>query len=186
MKTYPAAYFEWREPHDLLALTKEHKIALGEEWKSRRGREFREAYIAARFAVERAADAVRLLAPEQGCSTPDFAIKTGSRELLYESTEIDRPGRRRGDEQPITTVTRVSEGDYVTAELYAAILRDRSGKKAAKDYDRCDGLIIYDNAFPVEDRELLTLHWWADNTQAARARFAEVWCFHSDVFRQIK
>lgn len=135
-------------------------------------------------SLERGADAVRLLAPKQGCSTPDFAIKVGPRELLYESTEIDRPGRRRGDEQQITTVTQVPESDYVSAEVYAAVLRNPSGKKAVKDYNRCDGVIIYDNA-DVEDRDLSTPHWWAENTQAARARFAVVWCFHSEVFRQI-
>jgi hypothetical protein len=181
----PSPYFTWQSAESLLARTESDSDRLGENWKRRRGRDFREAFIAARFAKWVGAEAVRLLPPNGNRPTPDFAIKLQSNEFWYETTEIDRRDRRRGSEPPLESPLQVPPNEWVTTADYLEVLRERSAAKAAKDYVKCHGLVIYDNAWPLSDPENQTLDWWRSGTTDARARFSEVWSFDGTTFALI-
>jgi uncharacterized protein (DUF885 family) len=92
----PDQYFEWQDPQNLLKLSQQHGGEL-ESCLGNRAREFREGFIAARFAVQLRADRVRLLRTEDTAPTPDFAVRLANKELWYEITEVDRPERKRGN-----------------------------------------------------------------------------------------
>lgn len=178
-------YFHWQQPSDLLALTDVDSDQLGEDWKRRAGKDFREAFIAARFAEFVGAEAVRLLPPVGNQPTPDFAINLQSAEFWYETTEIDRPGRQRGAEPPLVAPIQVGSHEWVGSADYLSVLKERSAKKAQKEYANCTGLIIYDNAWPLQNPENLTPEWWRNGTVEARARFTEVWSFDGQAFKLI-
>ena len=54
----------------------------------------RDAWIASRLATGLSAGQVRLWPGNQ----PDFEVVVGAKALLFEATEADKPGRKRGDE----------------------------------------------------------------------------------------
>jgi len=176
----------WLPPQDLLALTNRVGEALHQtcEIRSQRGKSFREAYMASRFALFRGAEAVRLL-PETGQHTPDFAIRLHGQELIYENTEADNPLLHRneayettcrqfgiGEAHPTTTPVMISPDAYATeiARLVA--------KKVAKHYQRCQGLLIRSNTTWIEGLEDPPLDWWRAACAGAKARFEECWVFH--------
>jgi hypothetical protein len=169
-----ATFYDWQPPNDMLLRNKLHGIELGKRALERIGRDFRESFVAAHFAKHREADAVRLLRPHN-TATPDFAIRLGDSEHWYEITEADRPGRRRGQENLPTVPQLVEDHEWTTSDAYFEIVLARAEKKACKTYARCDGLIIYDNAWPITDREAMTRAWWLKATAPARAVFPEVW-----------
>ena len=181
----PNPYFAWQPAESLLARSQSDYDWLGESWKRRVGRDFREAFIAARFANFVGAEAVKLLAPNGNRPTPDFAIKLQSSEFWYETTEIDRRDRRRGSESPLKGPLQVPPSEWVTTADLLEVLRERSAAKARKDYVKCDGLVIYDNAWPLSDPENQTPDWWRSGTTEARARFSEVWSFDGTTFALI-
>ena len=162
-----------------------HSNALGSDSLKRRGKDFREAFVASRFASVRGASRVRLLEPLNNQPTPDFAISLGISELWFETTEIDRPGRRRGDEPPLEGCEHVLEEEWVTPEAYRDEVTQRVRSKAAKNYLKCDGLVIWSNAFPIERQDELTETWWADAATPAKGAFSEVWVHFRQSWTQL-
>ena len=168
-------FFDWQSPATMIDAAEEHSRELESESLRRRGKEFREAFVAGRFAAIRRASSVRLLEPHGNKPTPDFAIRLADSELWFETTEIDRPGRRRGQEPPVVGCEYIPDEDWVTPEAYSSEVAKRVQSKAAKSYAKCDGLIIWSNAFPIEREDQLTSSWWADAAAPARDAFPEVW-----------
>ena len=162
-----------------------HSHELGWDSLKRRGKNFREAFVAGRFADVRGATQVRLLEPIGTHPTPDFAINVASSELWFETTEIDRPGRRRGAEPPLEEIEQVPEGDWVTPEAYRSEVTRRVRSKAAKRYSKCDGLVIWSNAFPIERQADLTNVWWSDAAAPAEKVFSEVWVHFQENWIQL-
>lgn len=65
------------------------------------------------------------------------------------------------------------------------MVEQRVTAKAEKHYHKCDGLIIFSNAFPIEREEALNADWWSNAAGAARSKFAEVWVHKSGKFSRI-
>ena len=179
------AFFDWQTTKQFQNLAETEEVCLGEKWKTQSGRCFREAFIASRFAIYRKASLVRLFPPDGQTPTPDFAIQIDQTELWYEITEADRPGRKRGNEPPLIGVETVSQDEFITSSDYQNVVCERSAAKAVKHYKKCDGLVIYANAFPISDQEKMTGAWWRDATVDARCRFSQVWVFDNQYFRLI-
>ena len=87
--------FDWQSPALMQARVEELSRLLGNDAMQRKGRPFREAYVAARFAARTDQEKVRLLREEQNRTTPDFAVGSGNFVRRYETTEADVPGRKR-------------------------------------------------------------------------------------------
>jgi len=180
--------YEWQSPQKLLDDVEVKRSELGRLISKGPGRDFREAFVASRFAAFRNATAVKLLQPRHGLPTPDFAILPGpGEELWFETTEIDRPDRRRGDEPPMppTVFQDVPDEHWVSSEIYAQTVRARVGTKALKKYDKCEGLIIWSNAAWVDDDDDLTDDWWKSVASAAAPKFSEVWVHTDGSFRRL-
>lgn len=180
--------FEWQLPERMASSVDALREDLGHQAMLRPGREYREAFIAARFALHRNAELVRLIVPKAE-PTPDFAIQLAGQELWFETTEVDRPGRRRGEEYKdgVPQTTQLVPGnEWVTPEEYLAVIGTAVLAKARKAYEKCDGLIIWSNAFPISDWDSLTDDWWAVAARPAISAFDEVWRHHRGEFRQIK
>lgn len=143
----------------------------------RPGKKFREAYVACRFAAFRRASAVRLLPERDTIETPDFALKIGSNEQCFEITEADRPGRRRGDEDhsSLTRPVLVPDDEWTDPLEYQELVSHRVRKKAAKNYDECQGLLVWSNAWPIAKDKMLNTEWWQAACRPAANVFAEVW-----------
>ena len=154
--------------------------ALGWESLKRIGRDYREAYVASRFAQIRGANAVRLLRPSDTSPTPDFAVIVESKEYWFETTEVDRPDRRRGAEQPVQGVRQLEENEWITADQYFWEIERRVKSKAARTYLKCDGLIVWSNAFAISDDEAMDTEWWQRATISASDRFSQCWVWHRD------
>lgn len=169
--------FVWQNPEGLRAKAGLMRTRLRHLALRNAGRDFREAYVAARFAGHRQASHVRLLPPRQTIPTPDFAIKVGGAELLFETTESDRPGRKRGAEEfdAGDILRAIPDHHWVCPAEYLDLVRQRVQSKAGKAYDKCNGLLVWSNAFPIADEEPLTIDWWRDACLPARDAFAEVW-----------
>jgi hypothetical protein len=90
--------FDWQTSEGMIALADQLSHALGYDAMFRRGRTFREAFIAGRFARRRGGEQVRLLREDGRANTPDFELLIEGRTLRFETTEADIPGRRRSDE----------------------------------------------------------------------------------------
>jgi hypothetical protein len=148
------AYDHWFTPADLIALTDRVGAQLAEtcDIRSQIGKPYREAWIAARFAATRGAQAVRLIS-EKRWQTPDFAIHLDNRYLLFESTEADDPTRQRNQDYLDACHLFLSQADYavlgpgpVAPDLYAEEIARLVAKKCAKHYARCDGLVLISHA----------------------------------------
>jgi hypothetical protein len=144
------AYDHWFTPADLIALTDRVGAQLAGtcDIRSQIGKPYREAWIAARFAARRGAQAVRLIS-EKRWQTPDFAIHLDNRYLLFESTEADDPTRQRNQDYLDACHLFLSQADYavlgpgpVAPDLYAEEIARLVAKKCAKHYARCDGLVL--------------------------------------------
>ena len=137
----------------------------------------RDAHIAATFAKARNASRVRLCAGER----PDFEIEVGNATHLYEATEADLPGRRRGDEYRATlgkpdAMVHV-EDDEIHANITAVpgALSLRAADKAGGGYDPAFGLVIFLNVATYGcDKEEIEDCMGAATQPAANA-FSEVW-----------
>lgn len=186
-------FFEWQSPECLRDNAELVRSQLGAMSMRGPGKDFREAYVAARFATFRHADLVRLIPPRERerIPTPDFAVRIGATELWFETTEADRPRRKRGNEDhsPIDKPQRIPDSHWVEPESYQRLVQQRTRSKAAKKYDKCDGLIIWSNAFPRANEDHLTLDWWRIACLPARNAFPEVWvhtsCETVDVFQRL-
>lgn len=167
-------FYEWHAPVDMLIENRFLRIELKGDVLKRKGRHFRESFIAAHFAQHRQADAVRLI-KEENTPTPDFALRFGKTELWYEITEADRPSRRRGEEIIPSEPQPVKPHEWTEPDDYFLVVRALASKKAQKAYARCDGLIIYDNAWPITRPQIMDAVWWKAATEPAQATFSEVW-----------
>ncbi|NBC35781.1 hypothetical protein GTZ99_04330 [Novosphingobium sp. FSY-8] len=183
-------YDTWFSPSALLALAQQVGEALDRECevRSQRGKPFREGYMAARFALVRGAEAVRLLS-ETAHDTPDFAIRVDGAELIFENTEADAPEHRRNESYEAFCRRFTHGGDplsdagaSVEPDVYAAEIARLMRKKAAKDYPRCDGIILRSNAAWIIGLADPPLDWWEAACAPARGVFDEVWVFHAGRF----
>lgn len=170
-------FFEWHLPDELRQTAEVEAIRLGQMALLRPGKKYREAYVASRFAAFRKALSVRLLPESNEIVTPDFEMKVGEIVQRFEITEADRPGRRRGDEDrsTIERVEPVPDDEWTDPDEYQALVEYRARTKADKSYNRCEGLIIWSNAWPIANEQALTLDWWRTACKPAENAFAEVW-----------
>ena len=90
--------YEWQTPDEMATRVEELGSILGNDAMQRRGRDYREGYIAARFAKTAEQDGVRLLRETSEGTTPDFEVRKANDVRRYETTEADVPGRRRQEE----------------------------------------------------------------------------------------
>ena len=159
-------YFRWCVPTELKRLVEADRIALGIRAMSGAGQNYRDGYVAARFAQYRAADRVRLIEPRFGQATPDFSLLFGEIEQRFEITEADRLGRRRTEEyqsELLLTETRLlGEEEWTTAFDYRTVVKAIVRNKSVKCYDDCHGLIVWSNAFGIADDEAITPSWWSE------------------------
>ncbi len=122
-------------------------------------------------------------------TTPDFAVQLRERELWFEVTEADRPGRKRNLEYAPSTlreaVRTLRDDEWIDQNIYAEEIDRLCRQKSSKEYDRCDGLIINSNAFGIIDDHLMTDEWWSDAARSARDKFSEVWRHHRSQFERI-
>lgn len=137
----------------------------------------RDAHIAATFAKSRAAGRVRLCAGER----PDFEIEVFNATHLYEATEADLPGRRRGDEyratlgKPDAMVHVENNKINVNIAAVPGALNRRAADKADGGYDPAWGLVIFLNVATYGcDKEEIEDCMEAATQPAANA-FSEVW-----------
>ena len=178
-------YFDWQSPESLRDLAESDSLLLGLDALKRRGKDFREAFAASRFALHRRATSVRLIKPRDGSQTPDFAMLLNKQELWFETTEIDRPGRRRGDEPFQSGFVAYADGEWTSPDELGPVVTERVAAKVSKTYDKCDGLLIWFNAFPVDRARELTTEWWNTSAEPARDHFAETWVHQSSRFTQL-
>lgn len=186
--TESESLYVWQTPSTLITKTCDLREILGPRALLREGALFREAYIAGKFAAHLSASSVKLLRPRTQ-PTPDFAVRTTEDELWFESTEADRPSRKRNleyTESNSLELTRfLRDDEWVNQSEYAEVIARRCRRKSMKRYDKCDGLIINSNAFGITDEHLIDEDWWQECTRAAHSSFNQVWRFHRSAFAQI-
>ncbi len=182
---HSSCFYEWQHPERLAESAELMRTQLAGLSMRGPGKDFREAFVAAKFAKVREADAVKLLQTRHGTPTPDFAIRMGTNELWFETTEADRLGRKRGAEDQAPGVREFLESEWVTASDYHSVVCQRVQTKTQKSYDKCDGLIVWSNAFPLADPDELTADWWCSAVTSAEGVFGEVWVHHSGAFTQL-
>lgn len=182
-------YFSWMAPSEMLRLTEVNAIQLGDRAMWKEGQAFRDAFVASRFAILRAAEKVRLLSPRYGQATPDFAILVDNAEQWFEVTEADRAGRKRQNEYQggfrDVPVRLLAEEEWTNANAYKCVVQSLVTKKASKAYDRCRGLIVWSNAFGIIDDEKITQKWWSQACESGWRSFEEIWVHHRDVFHKV-
>ncbi|WP_068080847.1 hypothetical protein [Novosphingobium rosa] len=187
------AYDHWFTPAELIALTDRVGAQLAEtcDIRSQIGKPYREAWIAARFAAMRGAQAVRLIG-EKHWQTPDFAIHLDNRTLLFENTEADDPTRQRNRDYLDACHLFLSQADYavlgpgpVAPELYAQEIARLVAKKCAKHYARCDGLVLLSHAAWIAGMPTPPQSWWEAACAEAQTHFPEVWIFHDRAFQRL-
>lgn len=165
--------FDWQHPEEMIALADQLSDALGYDAMLRRGRTFREAFIAGRFGRRRGAQLVRLLKEDGRANTPDFELEVEGRLMRFETTEADIPGRRRQDEyrQP----PKVEPMVFTNLDVMVEQMRTLAAAKASKRYDDCHGLVIWVNppAFSFEPK----MRWvnLVRGGEPAAQAFSEVW-----------
>jgi len=177
--------FDWQSPEELEISAEGQRGVLGPLALKGPGKDFREAYVAAKFATARGADLVRLLEPNGHQPTPDFAISLFGSELWFETTEIDRPNRRRGDEVRTSLVESIPDDEWISPNAYAVVTHQRVDAKTKKNYSKCDGLVIWSNGFPIENESTLTLEWWQSAARPASDIFSETWVHHGSRFERL-
>ena len=151
------------------------------------GKDFREAFVASRFSGHVEATSVRLLKPVHGRQTPDFAILLNGSELWFETTEIDHPARRRGDEHKTAQepIRPFEESEWSTPEMLEEVVRIRVHAKTSKHYEKCDGLVIWCNAVPVERSDEMDKAWWELYAGIAEEKFDQVWIGQNEMFTRL-
>jgi hypothetical protein len=133
----------------------------------------REAHIASRVATALSADSVKLI----NDTWPDFEIRCQREERLFEVTEADMIGRRRGEEylNDNGEIEEDSVEEWRTRlEAIPATLSSVISKKLAKNYPRNASLVVFVNldcwgAYLSEGRTLLYC-----GTRQAKDAFVEV------------
>lgn len=180
LRSNSVSAFEWNSIEETGHLVERLSAELGRNAMHREGRTFREAWIAHRFAVAREATSVRLLR-ETDAATPDFSLRISGVERVYESTEVDDPARRRGDEYRKPEAEQPYLYSYPDFQTVAETTRMSVAKKAGKQYANCWGLVIRLNCWPFE---LRANHWQAliEASRSGIEKFQEVWLMTDEVF----
>ena len=180
--------FDWQTPSEFVTKADGLRASLGKQALFKKGIEYREAYIAGKFANHVSSDSVKLLRTRP-VPTPDFAVRHCGIEFWFESTEADRPSRKRNLEYSFASspesIRFLKDDEWVSQSEYSAEIDRLCRQKSEKIYDKCDGLILNSNAFGIIDEHLMDEAWWRLATQAALSRFDEVWAFHRSNFLRI-
>ncbi|KCZ93514.1 hypothetical protein [Hyphomonas johnsonii] len=187
LKAAHAALQLWMTPDEMEARFDVLSAVSGEYFFIQGGLQFiRDSHIAATFGKARRANRVRLCGGER----PDFEIEVGNVTQLYEATEADLPGRRRGDEYKASlgkpnTLIHVENAE-INANIAAVpgALRARALGKAGGGYDPSWGLVIFLNVatYGFDAGEIEACFEVA--TKPASSSFSEVWVlWGSEVYR---
>ena len=165
--------FEWQPPELMQERVDVLAELLGNDAMQRRGKAFREAWVAARFAYRADQEEVRLLREEQNGTTSDFAVRSGNVTRRYETTEADVPGRKRQLEYRSPVPAGVQP--MIMTSLDAIVEQMRLITSRKKRYMDCAGLVVHLNppmfSFNPEFRtESMRLA-----TEPASIAFREVW-----------
>jgi hypothetical protein len=183
-----ASLYDWHLPDEMLVIVDSLHNDLGRQALLRPGTEYREAFVAARFAKHRSSERVRLLRAGSR-PTPDFSVLLDEAEHWFETTEADRPGRKRdleySEENHFDGFENIPDEHWVEPDAYLAVIQERCAQKAAKGYDKCDGLIIWSNAFPISNWDHLDENWWKLAAAPAQGAFPEVWRHFQSKFSRI-
>lgn len=148
----------------------------------------REAWAAAKFALDRNAEAVRLVPENQ--QWPDFEMKMNSKVDAWEITEADDPERRRGDEYREAAKRLAIDGSNISedpvedwikrADKVPAAIRARCESKAKKHYGGRASLLVYLNLSEYGIRLRQIEACFADATSPAKDSFDQIWVLWKD------
>jgi hypothetical protein len=167
--------FDWQSPELLQARVDELGELLGNDTMQRRGRPFREGYVAARFASRSGHEAVRLLREEPTGTTPDFAVRTAALVSRYETTEADVPGRKRQLEYRTPIPAVVEPMVFTSLDAMIEQMRLVTSRKAAKTYKDCAGLVVHLNPPMFSFNPEFRTESMRTATEPAAKTFREVW-----------
>jgi len=179
-----SALQSWQSPLQMEREVENCTDILEENFFIQGGLEFlRDAYTAAMFAKLRGLKRVRLCAEDR----PDFEVENddGSN-MLFEVTEVDLPGRRRGDEyrhhikQPRSTRLIDQREMQDNAAAIPSALKSISDRKAGGGYDPSWGLVVLLNIPTYGVAVAETEAAMAAATEASGAVFKEVWIVWRD------
>ena len=115
---------------------------------------WRDGHIALLTARALGASHVRLIAEPQ----PDFVVRIGTDEFLYEATELLKPARRRHDEYGAALASaKLTQDDpeehWIKADDFLTALRNRAVSKSEKNYPPGCHLVIYVNVGWISSRK---------------------------------
>jgi hypothetical protein len=169
------ALFEWQPPTLMQDRVEKLGQALGNDAMQRRGRAFREAFVAARFALRTEQEEVSLLREVNDETTPDFAVRSNGLIARYETTEADIPGRKRQLEYRDPRPPGVEPMVFTSLDVMVERMREITGKKAAKTYSDCRGLIVHLNPPMFSFNPMFRTENMRIATEPAAQAFEEVW-----------
>jgi hypothetical protein len=186
---WKATLGERQSPRTMKRRWNEFHADIGEEMLVQAGVEFmRDAYVAHRFAEAWSVREVWLV----GARRPDFGVRLGERDALYEVTEADWPDRRRGKEYKEDIIPRlrdgtakVREGSHLfrmTADQASQLLEAAALDKASGGYDKGCGLVILLQPGSWQSETPKVEAIMSNATQGAKDAFGEVWVHWSDRF----
>lgn len=170
-----ASLYDWQTPEEMSERVDQLKIVLGNDAMQRRGRAFREAFIATRFARTAEQSAVRLLRETNEEVTPDFEVQKDGQVRRYETTEADIPGRRRQLEYRDPTPPGVEPMIFTSLDVMVPHMRSLAAKKATKPYRNCTGLVIHLNPPMFSFNPSFRTEKMREATEPASIAFKEVW-----------
>ena len=175
-----SSLYEWQRPTEMSARVEELGMLLGNDKMQRRGRAFREAFIAARFALTTEQDAVRILRETNDGVTPDFEVRKEDRLSRYETTEADVPGRKRQLEYREPVPSGVEPMIFTSLDVMVPYMRCLAAKKAAKPYRDCTGLVIHLNPPMFSFNPSFRTEKMREATEPAASAFEEVWLLRDE------
>jgi hypothetical protein len=149
------------------------------------GSVFRDAWVAKKCAEAFAPDGVRL-----GADPPDFELSFTHRVQAFETVEVQKRGRRRGDElradrlQSPEERARSVHVPHTPASEALEQLAAAAQAKAAKRYTPETILVVYLNAWFIADEARV----WTSLARVlapATAAFKEVWVLDSGELHQV-
>ena len=175
-----ASLLDWQSPDEMFERVDELRGVLGNDAMQRRGKPFREAFIASRFARTCQQDAVRLLPETNIDVTPDFAVRKLGLVKRYETTEADIPERKRQLEYRQPRPSGVEPMIGTSLDRMVPHMRKLAAKKAAKPYENCTGLIIHLNPPMFSFNPTFRTEQMREATEPAANAFKEVWLLRDE------
>lgn len=170
-----ASLYEWQSPDEMGAAVDRLAGLLGDDVMQRRGRAFREGFLAARFARTAKQDAVRLLQEANDEVTPDFEVRTGDIAKKYETTEADVPGWKRQLEYRNPRPAGIEQMIFTPLDEMVGHMKLLTAKKAEKAYRDCTGLVVYLNPPAFSFDPMFRESQMKEATEPAARAFDEVW-----------